>query len=693
MSFLQPALLAALPLIALPIIVHLINQRRYQTVQWGAMMFLLAANRMSRGYARVRQWLIMAMRMLAVATLVFAVARPLAGGWLGLASGGRPDTTLVVLDRSPSMQQGAAGGAGSKLETGKRQLAQALKTLGSSRWVLVDSPGSSAREMDSVDALLNAPASGPSSASSDLPGLLQVARDYVRDNKAGRTEVWICSDVRRNDWNADSGRWKEVRDAFLGFTQGVRFHLLAYPKSAPENLSVRVTDVRRRKAGDAAELLVSLRVEREGGAGAESDPKAKRTVPVHFEIEGARSEVPIELVGARFDLKDHRIPLDKGRERGWGRVAIPADANPSDNEFFFAFDQPAPRKAVVVAEDPQAARAMELASAIAPDPEVKASSEVVTPDQATGVEWEAVSLLLWQAPLPEGETAKLVKAFVDRGGQAIFFPPTNPAGAEFLGARWAGWTDPGQELAPETWRGDQDLLANTQSGASLPVGGLKVLRYCRVEGELTPLAGLKGGAPLLARVTTNSGGVYFCATTPSPSDSSLAADGVVFYVAVQRALGAGASALGTTRQLSAGEGGLGGEDPSKWKRLAGAEEALSTEYPRHAGVYASGDRLLAVNRPAAEDGAAVLADDRVAGLFRGLDFARVDDREGSFGALVQEVWRMFLIAMMTALVVEAVLCLPKKLSPQALEAIARANAASSAPHPAPAATATAGAAS
>ena len=67
MSFLQPLLLAALPLVTLPIIIHLINQRRYQTVQWAAMMFLLAANRMSRGYARLRQWLIMAFRMLAIA--------------------------------------------------------------------------------------------------------------------------------------------------------------------------------------------------------------------------------------------------------------------------------------------------------------------------------------------------------------------------------------------------------------------------------------------------------------------------------------------------------------------------------------------------------------------------------------------------------------------------------------------------
>src|SRR5947208_12090501 len=104
MSFLQPLLLAALPLVALPVIIHLINQRRYQTIHWGAMMFLLAANRMSRGYAKLRQMLILLFRMLAIAGLIFAVSRPLASGWLGRATGGRPDTTVILLDRSPSMQ-------------------------------------------------------------------------------------------------------------------------------------------------------------------------------------------------------------------------------------------------------------------------------------------------------------------------------------------------------------------------------------------------------------------------------------------------------------------------------------------------------------------------------------------------------------------------------------------------------------
>ena len=669
MSFLQPLLLFALPLAALPIIIHLINQRRYQTVRWAAMMFLLAANRMSRGYARIRQWLIMAMRIAAIAVLVFAVSRPLAGGWVGWTAGGRAETTLVLLDRSPSMQQTGSAGGGSKLESSRTQLVETFKTLGSARWVLIESATNRPRDLESASVLPNAPGAEAVSAASDIPGMLQAARDYIRDNRAGNTEVWICSDLRNNDWNADSGRWPTLRDAFLEFPQTIRFHLLAYPQTAPENLSVRVTDVRRVKAGDAAELVISLRLTREGVSDDKEKAQTKSVVPIHFEVDGARSEVTVEMTGSKFELREHRITLDKTHERGWGRVSIPADANMADNDYWFVFDQPAPRQAAIVTDDPRAARPLQLAAEISPDPAIKCSAEVIELDRLSAVEWEKLALLLWQAPLPEGDTAKLVKAFIDRGGQVIFFPPHAPDATEFLGAHWTSWVNPPQEIPVETWRGDQDLLVHSQSGAALPVGQLQVRRYCGMEGELTPLATLKGGAPLFARATTSTGAAYFCTTTPAASDSSLATSGVVLYVAVQRAQSGGAEVLGNTRQLLAGD--PSGEDPAKWKRIAGADTGLSTEYALHAGVYQSGggERLLAVNRPAREDAAPVLADSRVAELFRGLDFSRVDDQAGRVSSLVQEIWRLFLATMLVAMVAEAVLCMPKAVRRPVAEAI------------------------
>ena len=667
MSFLAPMLLAGLPLVALPIIIHLINQRRFQTIRWGAMMFLLAANRLSRGYARLRQWLIMAFRMLAIAGLIFAIARPLASGWLGLSAGGRPDTTIVLLDRSPSMQQTSGGSGSTKLETGRQQLVQALKMLGSARWVLVDSTTNKAFEIESPEGLLNSPAGEPASAASDIPAMLQSAHDYVQANKSGRTEVWICSDLRENDWNGESGRWQTLRESFLEFPQGVRFHLLAYPQVAPENVAIRVTDVRRQQTSDAAELFVSLKLTRAPLSNSTSSnsnsAESKISVPVQFEIDGARSELTIEMDGAQFELKDHRIPLERSHERGWGRVSIPADANMADNEFCFVFDRPVARVAIILADDPQAARPLELAAAISPDPAVHDSAEVISEEQLMAVEWEKVSLLLWQAPLPQGNAAKVVQAFVERGGQAVFLPPVSlaqgvPGEGELFGVGWKAWVEEPEEIPVEHWRGDQDLLANTLSGAALPVGQLQIRRYAGLAGEsFTPLASVRGGKPLLVRATTPRGGAYFLATTPAAGDSSLATSGVVLYVLVQRAMAAGAAVLGNTRQLVAGAPPE--DDPATWRRVTGDERAISIEYPFHRGVYVSGERLLAVNRPAAEDQAQVLADHRLGELFRGLDFARVDDQAGSLGSLIQEVWRLFLASMIVALIVEAGLCLPK----------------------------------
>jgi hypothetical protein len=286
-----------------------------------------------------------------------------------------------------------------------------------------------------------------------------------------------------------------------------------------------------------------------------------------------------------------------------------------------------------------------------------------------------------------------VQAFVDRGGVALFVPPRAPGNEELFGIRWTEWKESEEGISVETWRGDHDLLARTQSGAALPVGELRVRRHCGLAGEPTRLATLRTGDPLVARAVTNRGAAYFCATTANPGDSSLATDGVVLYVLVQRALAAGAAVLGNTRQVTAGDRSLfgpasssvtnpanaatenrGGDEAKSdppvasassqrereaWMRVAGAEDAISTEYPYHQGVYLAGERLFAVNRAADEDHAPIMVERSVADLFRGLDFSRVDDEAGSAASLIQEIWRLFLASMMAALVVEAALCLPR----------------------------------
>src|SRR5206468_4252765 len=185
---------------------------------------------------------------------------------------------------------------------------------------------------------------------------------------------------------------------------------------------------------------------------------------------------------------------------------------------------------------------------------------------------------------------------------------------------------------------------------------------------------LRGGAPLLGRVATDRGGVYFWTTTPALRDSTLATNGVVLYAFIQRALAAGSAALGNTRSIDAGY--TASEDKTNWQRLLGGADGLSTEAASHAGVYAAGERMLAINRPPAEDDTRIVPDATVAELFRGLDFTRVDDRPGNASSLIEEIWRAFLMLMLAAMVLEAALCLPRLARPQAVPApqVARAAA-------------------
>jgi len=74
--------------------------------------------------------------------------------------------------------------------------------------------------------------------------------------------------------------------------------------------------------------------------------------------------------------------------------------------------------------------------------------------------------------LPRRGDARLVRAFVDRGGEAIFLPPQAPDDGELFGMRWGSWRVDGADLPVESWRDDQGLLANSLSGQALPVGEL-----------------------------------------------------------------------------------------------------------------------------------------------------------------------------------------------------------------------------
>jgi hypothetical protein len=467
----------------------------------------------------------------------------------------------------------------------------------------------------------------------------------------------------------------------------VRLTLLAYTEPAADNLAVRVTQAVLEPRGKTWELLLDIAIRRPADAGPDSTTSTTTgRVPVQVELGPARSTVEIELTGKETVLARHAIPIDDStaQANGWGRVSIPTDSNPADNDFYFAFGTPPVRRTVIVTEtsqpaaqmdqqtDNQTRRTLELIAGIPPEKALQAKVETVTAAAVATMPLDDVALILWQAALPDADAAASVSRFVARGGQMIFLPPDSPTTTAFNGIAWQAWTEHSPPLRPASWRADEGLLAATLTGAALPVGELEIRRTCGIAGEGTALAALPDGRPLLVRAASDRGGVYFLTTTPALGDSDLAANGVVLYALVQRAIDAGLAAVGNARQADAGENGLGttaatqGGQPGEasresWRQIAGPA-AASTEAGFHAGVYESQGRLLAVNRPAVEDAAEVVADAQVESLFQGLTFNRFQQKAGGLGSIVQEVWRLFLMAVLVALVVEGLLCLPRRLS-------------------------------
>lgn len=690
MSFLQPGILWAAPLVALPVVIHLLNRRRYQTVAWGATAFLIAADAVARGHARLRRWLVLAARVLALVGLLLVISRPLSSGWIGFASGTRVDTAVVLLDRSPSMGQRTADGR-AKLERAVGRLSEAMGAVPPKRIVLIGGHG--VTEVPSPAALGELPEAGLSDATTDFPALFERTLSFVTEQETGPCEVWVCSDLRRHDWAIGDPRWEAIRSRLAELPPTVRFRLLAYPQPATSNRTIRVTEARRAEGDSGPELRLSFQLRgASGGEGAagEQTRTGSETIPVGLELDGARSELAVEWGDDGTGRIDQPVPLAGNGERGWGKLSIPSDVNPADNVSYFVYERPPERRTLIVTEDPRGSGPLELAASIPPDRSVACSTELVPPGRLVGIDWDGLALVLWQAPLPTGDDAARLREMLGRGGRVIFFPPAEPetsdvqvagateAGDEvesgFAGYRWSGWRDREEARRVVQWVGDRELLEGTGSGEALPVGELRVTRTCGLAevgtetdsggaSNGTVLATLSGEEPLLVRSSAFDRNVYFCTTTTADGDSTFAENGIVLYAMVQRAAADGAASLGLTRWQTAGELESSIAESAaagSWRRVAGEGGSFLSRDGEQAGVYRDGDRRIAVNRDAGEDGPGRVGAEEIESLFAGASMSRVDDTSESDGALVREVWRLFLVGMVAALLTEAALSLPRR---------------------------------
>src|SRR4051794_40177300 len=126
MTFLSPWMLAGAAAVGVPIALHFFYKARYRRLPWAAMDFLKEAIEQTSRRLKFQEWILLALRCLAIILLALALARP---GFDTAVTAGRGEAidAVFVIDTSYSMA--ARDGDKTRLERAKDAALAVLDTL------------------------------------------------------------------------------------------------------------------------------------------------------------------------------------------------------------------------------------------------------------------------------------------------------------------------------------------------------------------------------------------------------------------------------------------------------------------------------------------------------------------------------------------------------------------------------------
>ena len=308
LAFLNPMLLWALPLAAVPIVIHILNRRRFHRVPWAAMEFLLKAMKRNRKRLRMEQWLVLLLRTLAVLLLALLVSRPQLGG--GALFGARTHH-VVLLDDSASMLQ--QSGSTNLFERARDRLRSLAEDLGKRRAgdllsvVRVSRAAQPDLWQQRVGGDLGRRVGALAkewSCSDQAPDLGQAAKLTVQraraEQEAGRTEYYIVTDQRAHDWVGADDKPRPALLATLAELDPAKEHVTVFGVGgSPVNLAVVGANLLDRMlvAGVPARLAAEVRNFGLDPVGPSSlaievDGKSRVLMPVPPLAPGERVAVP-----------------------------------------------------------------------------------------------------------------------------------------------------------------------------------------------------------------------------------------------------------------------------------------------------------------------------------------------------------------------------------------------------------------
>ena len=645
MTFLSPFLLWFLAAASVPVIIHLLNKRRHNTVQWAAMQFLLKATRESRGKKKLRHILILTCRALGIAALAFAAARPVVSGLLGWGAG-TIDTVVLILDRSASMELRSGDGQAAKRELVLQKVRDAMADIGNPRLVLIDSATGKAQEVPSPDVLAEIFATAATDSAADIPALVSAAAENLSTG-SGRSEIWLASDLQNSNWRPDdSERWDAARAKLEALPQKPALRVLSLTGDSAPNVSLRLLSSRRSSDG----LLLDLELIRS------EDDRGTLNLPFTVRVNGTASGESLTLPGQSLRFQK-RIAIKDEAESGHGWLSIPADGNPRDNAVFFAYGPARPVKSLIVA--PKGESADYLALAAAPPGFEKQTAERIDPAAFAQTSTADYPMILWAAPLPSATNANLLEAFLKAGGQIVCLPAAEPSSETFLGMKWEPVAEAqrGKFFILQDWNKTDGPLRDGIDGTPLPAERLRAIKRAIPAGDSAPLARWEDGEPFITRKIVDRGTLWFLGSLPDYTWSNLG-DADVLLPATQRIL-----ALGADRFDSSYLAEINTEPTilAPGETRARVDDFSQENTPHEAGVFRLGERLVAVNRPLAEDDLQIATKDNLDAMLAGTDYRLLDQvGQSADPSLSTDMWRAFLLAVLFFLISEALLCLPKK---------------------------------
>ena len=215
MNFLNPLLLIGAIGIALPILAHLLNQQKVKKTDWAAMQFLNRNVLVRSSQIKLRDFLLLCLRCLALLFLVLALSRPTwqddVASWI---PGESRSGIVIGLDTSFSMEHG--GKDSTRFDRALDQVKViseniqagdpvSLILLGGENKVLINNM---AFDRERFAKLLQNVKPVP--AGLDLDRVPKRLQELADDMDAAKKEIYFISDIQERDWRRTSARFQEA---------------------------------------------------------------------------------------------------------------------------------------------------------------------------------------------------------------------------------------------------------------------------------------------------------------------------------------------------------------------------------------------------------------------------------------------------------------------------------------------------